>query len=75
MKKKLKAKVIDRYPHQDRHYYPFPANISDFCFPSGITLKTEFGQPEFFSFMLTDQDGHNIFGTSLIFDENLSLAF
>ena len=45
MKKKIKAKIIDRYPPegQDRHYYPFPASISDFCFPSGISLKTTYG--------------------------------
>jgi len=56
MKRKLKAKIIDRYPKEglDRHYYPFPASISDFCFPSGITLKTEYGQPEYFNFNLTD---------------------
>jgi hypothetical protein len=54
MKRKLKAKVIDRYPVQDRHYYPFPTNISEFCFPSGVVLKTEYGPPEFFNFILTD---------------------
>ena len=60
MKRKLKAKIISRYPKlgEDRHYYPFPTNISDFCFPSGIMLKQEYGQPEFFNFILTDQDGH-----------------
>ena len=41
MKKKMKPKIIDRYPKEDRHYYPCPANISDFCFPSAISLKTE----------------------------------
>jgi hypothetical protein len=40
-KQKLKAKVLDRFPGEgkDRHYYPFPASIGDFCFPSGISLK------------------------------------
>jgi len=43
MKKKIKPRVLDRYPKDDRHYYQFPASISDFCFPSGITLKQDFG--------------------------------
>jgi hypothetical protein len=38
-KRRIKAKVIDRYPALDRHYYPFPHSISDFCFPAGIILK------------------------------------
>ena len=77
LKRKLKAKVIDRYPPegQDRHYYPFPTSISDFCFPSGITLQTEQGSPEFFHFQLTDQDGKQIYGTTLIFDEEPSIMF
>jgi len=50
LKRKLKAKVMDRYPSVDRHYYPFPQTISDFCFPSGITLTTKDGSPEFFNF-------------------------
>ena len=77
MKIKLRAKVLDRYPPEnaDRHYYPFPASISDFCFPSGITLKTEQGSPEYFSFYLTDQDGTLIYGYCLIFDEEPSKAF
>lgn len=60
MKRKLKAKVIDRYPPQgkDRSYYAFPPNISEFCFPSGVTLKTDYGPPEYFNFLLTDQDGY-----------------
>lgn len=40
MKRRLRAKVIDRYPQEDRNYYPFPPKISEFCFPSGIMLKT-----------------------------------
>jgi len=52
MKRKFKAKIIDRYPPEgeDRHYYPFPISISDFCFPSGILLTTEQGSPEYFNF-------------------------
>jgi hypothetical protein len=77
MKRQLKAKVLDRYPPQgqDRPHYPFPLSISDFCFPSGIMLKTEEGSPEFFHFSLTDHEGTQIFGTSLIFDEEPSQAF
>ena len=74
MKKKIKPKVLDRYPQvgQDRHYYAFPQSISEFCFPSGIVLKQESGQPEFFNFSLTDGDGTHVFGSVLIFDEDLS---
>jgi hypothetical protein len=39
MKRKLKAKILDRYPPeaQDRHYYPLPSReVSEFCFPSGV---------------------------------------
>jgi len=54
MKRQLKARVMDRYPKKDRPYYPFPQAISDFCFPSGLMLKTEEGSPEFFHFSLTD---------------------
>jgi len=77
MKRKMKPRIIDRYPPEgkDRHYYPFPSVISDFCFPSGIILKSEYGQPEFFNFILTDGDGNHIYGTCLIFDEDLSSAF
>ena len=75
MKRKLKARVLDRYPPQDRHYYPLPMNISDFCFPSGISLQTTYGQPESFNLMLTDQDGARIYCTCLLFDEDLSKAF
>lgn len=55
-KRKLRPKVIDRYPPEgeDRPYYPFPVKIEEFCFPSGVTLKQEEGSPEFFSFSLTD---------------------
>ena len=42
MRRRIKAKVIDRYPQQDRPYYPFPLTISDFCFPSGIFLKSDY---------------------------------
>jgi hypothetical protein len=72
MKKRMKPKIIDKYPKEDRHYYACPTSISDFCFPSAIVLKTEQGLPEFFNFSLTDGDGTHIFGTSLIFDEELS---
>jgi hypothetical protein len=24
MKRHLKARVLDKYPQEDRHYYPFP---------------------------------------------------
>lgn len=77
MKRKLRAKILDRYPPEgnDRKYYPFPNAIADFVFPSGITLKTEQGSPEFFNFSLTDQDGNHIFGTCLLFDEEPSAAF
>ena len=75
MKRQLKARVLDRYPREDRFYYPFPQSICDFCFPSGIMLKTEEGSPEFFYFSLTDQEGSMIYGTCLIFDESLSEAF
>lgn len=77
LKKKLKAKVIDRFPPEghDRHYYDFPATIADFCFPSGIQFKLEYGPPEFFNFNLTDSNGDSIYGTCLIFDEDLSEAF
>jgi len=56
MRKRMKPRVLDRYPPegQDCHYYPFPTNISDFCFPSGSVLKQDYGQPEFFNFILTD---------------------
>lgn len=38
LEKKLKARVLDRYPPkgQDRSYYPFPLSIPDFCFPAGL---------------------------------------
>ena len=78
MKRKLKAKILDRYPAegQDRHYYPLPSReVSEFCFPSGVQLKTEVGQPEYFNFSLTQQEGDRIFGTVLIFDEEPSEAF
>ena len=75
MKKKMKPKIIDRYPKEDRHYYACPANISDFCFPSAVQLKNESAPPEFFNFSLTDENGTHIFGTALIFDEDLSQAF
>ena len=74
MKRQLKARVMDRYPKKDRPYYPFPQAISDFCFPSGLMLKTEEGSPEFFHFSLTDQEGSVIYGTCLIFDEAPSEA-
>jgi hypothetical protein len=38
-------------------------------------LKFEEGSPEFFNFSLTDQDGTQIFGSCLIFDEAPSQAF
>lgn len=77
MKKKLVAKIIDRYPPEgeDRSYYPFPVSINEFCFPSGVAIKTETGTPEFFNFLLTDQDGFQIYCTCLIFDEDLSESF
>ena len=75
-KQKIKAKVLDRYPPEgkDRHYYPFPTSISDFCFPSGISLKYQSGSPEFFNFNLTDMNGIYIYGSCLIFDEEPSRA-
>ena len=75
MKRKLKARVLDRYPETDRHYYPLPMDISTFCFPSGINLQTTYGQPESFNLMLTNQDGNRIYCTCLLFDEDLSKAF
>jgi hypothetical protein len=42
LKKKFQAKVLDRYPPQDRSYYPFPGeSLSLFCFPSGIQFTVE----------------------------------
>jgi len=72
----IKAKIIDRYPHEgnDRHYYPFPNSISEFCFPSGIQLKYVQGSPEYFNFNLTDSNGSYIYGSCLIFDEEPSRA-
>mmetsp|Transcript_38156 Transcript_38156/g.58195 ORF Transcript_38156/g.58195 Transcript_38156/m.58195 type:complete len:134 (-) Transcript_38156:3270-3671(-) len=76
LKKKMQAKVLDRYPPQgeDRPYYPFPRNIYDFVFPSGIMLKFQEGFPEFFSFSLTCGEGTRVYGTCLIFDEEPSMA-
>lgn len=73
LKKRFQARVLDRYPPEDRPYYPFPGEtLSHFCFPSGIVFATERGVPTHFSFMLTDAAGARIYGTAVTFDETLS---
>ena len=57
LRRKLKPRILDRYPQQDRHYYPLPNEIADFAFPQGIGLKSEAGQPEFFNFSLMSVEG------------------
>ena len=55
-RRKIKPRLLDHYP-KNRHYYPLPPNIADFCFPQGVTLSTEAGQPEFFNFSIMCADG------------------
>lgn len=38
-------------------------------------MKSDYGPPEYFNFILTDQDGNHIYCTCLIFDEDLSNGF
>lgn len=43
--------------------------VSLLCFPRGITLTTEPSLPRFFTFVLTEADGSEVYGASLIFYE------
>ena len=72
LKRRFEAKVIDRYPPENRQYYQFPESLSQFCFPGGIQLASERQMPSYFSFILTDAEGQRIYGTALVFDEVLS---
>lgn len=34
----FEPKVIDRYPLEDRAYYPLPVELTRYCFPKGLHL-------------------------------------
>ena len=66
--------VLDRYPPKDWKSYQFPQPVTDFCFPRGLELSSTIRLPRFMSFVFTDQEKTEIFGSALIFDEEPSEA-
>ena len=68
LKTRFSPKILDRYPPEDRADLPL-ADISHFCFPTGIQLKRSHLTPQSFHFILTGGEGSRQYGTVLIFDE------
>jgi len=44
-----------------------------FCFPKGIKLSHKIREPTSFSFILTREDGARVYGTTLVFDEDITI--
>ena len=52
--------------HPDR---PLPEAVPMFCFPTGIVLREDMELPSFFTFVLTDPKGVELYGSCLTFYE------
>jgi hypothetical protein len=66
---RYEPQLLDRYPLVDHPDRPFPDAVAQFCFPTGVALRFEMDLPSFFTFVLTDTKGTELYGACLTFYE------
>ncbi|KRZ74408.1 DENN domain-containing protein 4C [Trichinella papuae] len=67
--------MLDRFPLTDFPDYPLPTNVPIFCLPMGAVVecwptKCQTPGEQFSTFILTDQNGHKLYGASVSFYED-----
>ncbi|KRY54094.1 C-myc promoter-binding protein [Trichinella britovi] len=67
--------MLDRFPSTDFPDYPLPMNVPIFCLPMGAVIecwptKCQTPGEQFSTFILTDQNGHKLYGASVSFYED-----
>ncbi|KRX99619.1 C-myc promoter-binding protein [Trichinella pseudospiralis] len=67
--------MLDRFPLTDFADYPLPTNVPIFCLPMGAVVecwptKCQTPGEQFSTFILTDQNGHKLYGASVSFYED-----
>ena len=67
---KYLPEILDSYPDKES---PNQA-VSLFCFPEGIQIKDKSESLKCFNFVLTDEFGERIYGSTLIFSQEISIS-
>ena len=67
---KYLPEILDSYPNKESQNQA----VSLFCFPEGIQIKDKLESLKCFNFVLTDEFGERIYGSSLIFLEEISIS-
>jgi hypothetical protein len=71
-----KSPYAQKYMPEILDGYPVNSNVNPgigvFCFPEGISIKTQLDMPKWFSFVLTDELGRRSYASCLIFTEELT---
>ena len=65
------ATVLDQYPKQKYPDSDFtvPSDLAHFCFPCGLPISREYTMPEPHGFVLTQENGVNMYCACFIFQE------
>jgi hypothetical protein len=65
--------VLDRFPPFDLYDQPLePQGVAMLCFPRGMVMQQRMTLPTFMTFVITQQDGTEMYGAALIFYEQIS---
>ena len=67
---KYLPEILDSYPNKESQNQA----VSLFCFPEGIQIKDKFESLKCFNFVLTDEFGERLYGSTLIFSQEISIA-
>ena len=68
------ARILDRYPLEDRSDVSLPTGLTLFCLPDGLHVHSSPKSPSFYSFVQTSESGAQLIGCCLTFYEELSEA-
>ena len=72
MKLAYVARILDRFPLEDRPDVSLPTGLTLFCLPDGLHVHSSPKSPSFFSFVQTSESGAQLIGCCLTFFEELS---
>ena len=61
----FEPQVLDRVPKQNKSWedMEFPHQVPIFCFPNGYKARKESQEPSIFTFVLTAETGHRLYGS------------
>ena len=67
---KYLPEILDSYPDKESQNQA----VSLFCFPEGIQIKDKSESLKCFNFVLTDEFGERMYGSTLIFSQEISIS-